>query len=246
MDLITNMLSDITRYTNTIQQRLTNITGLEDATGLHTVSQGIQSNDNAATQTIAEAEDVESLKQENAAVMRVLHELWERDDDKIPAQSNNNETSCDDENIPELVEAPSTSSNIYIVRISDKSKTAQRTRQHYAHLLQQCSNGQQPIWDKDSKNKIKPSDFLGFIVGPTYAATVQLFKVEAEIPQYERRSDWNTSNTYTHQDTTNVKDREVILLASQHFDYPWEQWKLQVGYKHRYMPRGTTLTKHPF
>lgn len=160
-------------------------------------------------------------------------------------QFNSNNVYNEEQSLEVLT--PTQSDNIFLVRISDR-RGALQAREDYANMVSELSDLSKPaIWDKDSNNKIKEGDWLGFILGPTHGATVELFKVESESPSINRSEEWSNTH-HTDQITDSVRNREVITLSK---DIPmikksWNSWKESVQYKEGYMPRGTTRVRNPW
>ena len=103
------------------------------------------------------------------------------------------------------------------------------------------------VWDKDTKNKMKTGSWLGFIIGEVKNEMVELFYIEGETKTY-RPDHWNTVEDYTDQGTTTVPNtRETVIFKNQSIiQMSWNEWKKKVGYKEKYMPRGTTTSKNPY
>ena len=101
-------------------------------------------------------------------------------------------------------------------------------------------------WDKDSKNRISVGDFLGFITGPVGEEIVYICKVEREGTIDERPAHWKSITPYTgNNGTSNVSDREVIILTNNH-DLPktfeWRKFRTITGLGGEctsWAPRGT-------
>lgn len=142
---------------------------------------------------------------------------------------------------------PKTSDEIYIVRIGNHSG-AKAARKDYSLLKQQIEQKGKCVWDKDSHNKIKPGNWIGFIIGPNNDEDVELYYIESEESTETRPKHWHNLKPYTNQTTQTLpKKREVIVLKNQSpIKFSWKKWKKLVGYKENYMPRGTTKAKSPY
>tara|TARA_Y100001970_G_scaffold266545_1_gene355375 strand:+ start:160 stop:624 length:465 start_codon:yes stop_codon:yes gene_type:complete len=134
--------------------------------------------------------------------------------------------------------------NVYIVRIS---YTAKKPLNDYLIMKNKLLSGNISEWDSDKENKIQSNDWLGFIIGETHNANVELFQVHEILDPSHRPEHWATEK-YTNQITTeNVKKRNVITFLPQTpIEYSWQEWKQKVNYSSIYMPRGTISAKHPF
>ncbi len=133
---------------------------------------------------------------------------------------------------------------IYIVRISENKEA----KKDYNIFKEQHINNQNAFWDKDSKNRMKKGDWLGFIVGPKNNEMVELYLIENELSKEYRPNHWQKNTKYTNQNTLTLpKTREVIILSNQSkIEMLWREWKNKVNYKVAYMPRGTTKSRNPF
>eukprot|EP01084_Bolivina_argentea_P102189 183111_1 len=135
---------------------------------------------------------------------------------------------------------------VYIVRIADDKENA--PYKDYQNLKQDMRNNIEALWDKDAKNRIVVGDFLGFIIGAkssTYMP-VEVYQVIDEKSTEYRKDSWEERN-YTKQRVNNVgKDREVIVLSPICTTMNWVQWRVDVHYKERFIPRGTMKAKNPF
>ena len=134
--------------------------------------------------------------------------------------------------------------NVYIVRIS---YTAKQALNDYLIMKNKLLSGNISEWDSDKENKIQSNDWLGFIIGETHNANVELFQVNEILPPSYRPEHWATKQ-YTNQPTNvDVKERNVITFLPQRpIEYSWQEWKQKVNYSSIYMPRGTISAKHPF
>ena len=140
-------------------------------------------------------------------------------------------------------------STVHIVRISPKQQVASND---YRTLLDEIERGKEPIWDKDSHNRIKPSDYLGFIVGKKGMEHVYVHKVLRDGPTLERHATWNENSPYSKGNgTAPVSHRETIYLSRDYHIYPWSWWKTAGSEKPyapnctSWMPRGTTKSRNP-
>jgi hypothetical protein len=145
---------------------------------------------------------------------------------------------------------PTTTESIWIVRISTRSGAA-KARTDYAILKQALYSRRNDwdklgVWDKDSKNRIQPNSWLGFIVGETGSEVVELYYIEDE--GTDRPLHWSSNEDYTNQSTnTYPKDRHVVHFRKQDIiKMTWKEWKERNGYKEKYMPRGTTRSRNPY
>ena len=82
------------------------------------------------------------------------------------------------------------------------------------------------LWDKDSKNRIKKKDWLGFIINRDGEIVIELYYVEKELSIAERPKHWKSSK-YTDQRIKNHSfHREVIEFKNQPIlHYTWDEWK---------------------
>tara|TARA_B110001450_G_scaffold253719_1_gene277694 strand:- start:5282 stop:5848 length:567 start_codon:yes stop_codon:yes gene_type:complete len=147
---------------------------------------------------------------------------------------------------------PRSSDTIWIVRISLRVG-AKKAQNDYNILKEALASNDSDIWkkygvwDKDTKNKMKPGSWLGFIIGEINDAMVELFYIEGETKTY-RPDHWNKVDDYTDQKTTIQPDtRETVIFKKQNIiRMSWKEWKTKVEYKEKYMPRGTTTSKNPY
>jgi hypothetical protein len=134
--------------------------------------------------------------------------------------------------------------NIYIVRIAEKQSNALRD---FEAMRTKVLREGRSEWDSDKGNRISPGDWLGFITGGTYTANVELYRVDSILSQDKRPSHWEYAQHTDQCVSELVKTRDVISLSNEgEHVYSWENWKQVVGYKTRYMPRGTSKSKNPF
>jgi len=143
-----------------------------------------------------------------------------------------------------MYDYPKTEESVFIVRIAQSAKTSLRDYD----IMRDRSSPHSLLWDSDAKNHIKVGDWLGFIVGETYDATVTMYHVKEVIDPTERPPHWEKL-TYTHtvEPSKPVKLRNVIRFSdTEPIRFSWESWKHSAGYKGRYMPRGTIRAKFPW
>tara|TARA_B100001094_G_C18164574_1_gene791281 strand:+ start:445 stop:936 length:492 start_codon:yes stop_codon:yes gene_type:complete len=133
---------------------------------------------------------------------------------------------------------PDEKSTIYIVRISHKEAVKDYNIMKRSKRM---------LWDKDSKNRIKKEDWLGFIVNRGDKIMIELYYIEKELSITERPKHWKSSK-YTDQRIKNHSfHREVIEFKNQPIlYYTWDEWKKHINYSPKYMPRGTSRSKNPF
>ena len=131
------------------------------------------------------------------------------------------------------IKNPSKKDTIWLVRISER-KGSEKARVDYNIMYQRVNNGLIGEWDKDSRNRMKSGDWLGFIVGKE--ELVHLYYIESEASTEHRPDHWKMDSF-----------REVVIFKKQlPIIKKWSSWKENVGYKERYMPMGTTKAKNPF
>ena len=154
--------------------------------------------------------------------------------------------------IPKNQSLPHPNDDIFIVRISER-KGAENARNDYQILVNALYSSEEDwkkfgVWDKDSKNKIKPKSWLGFIVGKIGNEIVELYYIEKEMEISYRLSHWCSDQSYTDQYVQSTPEtREIVILKKQNIvSMPWKEWKQRVGYKEKYTPRGTIKSKNPF
>jgi hypothetical protein len=136
---------------------------------------------------------------------------------------------------------PSKTDIIYIVRISSPSAV-----NDYRIMLKRLEENGIAEWDSDKQNRISVGDWLGFILGDTHKATVELFKIVDKKSCKHRPSHWN-SKKYTYQKVVeDVNKRQVIYFSEKGPEISWNLWKKKVNYSEIYMPRGTIKAKNPY
>ena len=141
---------------------------------------------------------------------------------------------------------------IWIVRISQR-RGAENARNDYK-ILKYALYSQADdwtklgVWDKDTKNRMKPNSWLGFIIGEVGSEVVELFYIEKEDSTGVRPEHWCTETDYTDQETTSVPNtRETVIFKKQDIiRMSWAEWKQRAGYSEKYTPRGTTISKSPY
>ncbi len=133
---------------------------------------------------------------------------------------------------------------VYIVRISQKSVGAQKD---YEIMKDKIDNGYSSEWDSVKGNRVKVGDWMGFILGEASSAEVELYQV-GEIKGPEHRPKHWANRQYTSQQVQeSVKNREVVVFKNQKsLTIDWAEWKEDVGYKEKYMPRGTVRARSPW
>jgi len=162
---------------------------------------------------------------------------------KIPNSVFNEEQFVEEGKIPDTV-TPGHNDTIWVVRISER-KNAANMRRDYEFLKTSISNGDKSVWDKDSKNRMKKGDWLGFIVGPNKHELVDLYYIEFEENTESRLSHWNKNEPYIQNSNTLPKSREVVVFKKQSsIIISWSEWRHKVGYKETYIPMGTTKAKN--
>ena len=139
---------------------------------------------------------------------------------------------------------PIVGENVYIVRIAQKSVNANKD---HKRLKKQLISGEEAIWDSVKGNKVKVGDWMGFILGDTHSAQVELYQV-SKIKGSECRPSYWARSKYTDQNVTeNVDNREVVVFVQREpLLHGWEDWKELVNYKPKYMPRGTSKARYPW
>ena len=139
---------------------------------------------------------------------------------------------------------------IWIVRISQR-RGAENARKDYSILKEalytQDNWDKMGVWDKDTKNKMKPDSWIGFIVGDVGSEVVELFYIERD-SKNSRPKHWCTEESYTDQKSDIAPNtRETVHFKKQNIiRMTWAEWKLRVGYSVKYIPRGTTTSKNPY
>ena len=132
----------------------------------------------------------------------------------------------------------------YHVRISGKKNP----KYDYGVFTNEINLKNEAPWDKDSKNKIKVGDYLGFIVGKKGYEVVWIYKVKSETV---RETHWKQDSPYTEGNGIgSVGHREGIILTNIH-DLPknieWDTIRKCVNFSPNndsWMPRGTQLIKN--
>ena len=136
--------------------------------------------------------------------------------------------------------------NYYHVRIGVTAKTP---KYDYGIFLETIKSKSEAPWDKDSRNKIKVGDYVGFITGEKHTEfIVEIYKVKSEI---QREKHWNTVVPYVEGNGTNtVQHRTGILLTNVH-DLPkimeWDLIKERINFAPNnpsWMPRGMQVVKN--
>lgn len=120
---------------------------------------------------------------------------------------------------------------VWLVRISPRKAEAVRD---YDYFLEEVSTNGQGLWDKDTRNRMRTGDYVGFITGPIPDAEVQLFRVVEERPVEARQSFWSVSH------------REVVVLTHDPeapVGYSWNMWRRETGYAESFWPNGTMPTQ---
>ena len=136
---------------------------------------------------------------------------------------------------------PRKTDKIYIVRISSPAAV-----NDYRIMIKRIEENGIAEWDSDKQNRISIGDWLGFILGDTHEAIVELFKVVDKKGTKHRPSHWN-SKKYTYQKVTeDVSKRQVIYFSEKGPEISWNLWKKKVNYSDIYMPRGTIKAKNPY
>ena len=140
--------------------------------------------------------------------------------------------------------SPTDDENTYLVRISPKSKGPLKDYYYMKNTLKELDTS---VWDSVKGNHVVVGDWMGFIIGDTHDANVELYQVCEIMGPEHRPSHWE-SKQYTDQEVqTDVDEREVVVFKNQDpVVYSWNQWKSEVEYKPIYMPRGTVRARHPF
>ena len=134
--------------------------------------------------------------------------------------------------------------NYYHVRISGKKNP----NYDYGIFLNTIHVNNEAPWDKDSKNKIKVGDYIGFIVGKKSQEVVWIYKVKCETI---RETHWKQDCPYTMGNGTgSVSHRDGIILTNIH-DLPkhieWETVRKNINFSPNndsFMPRGTQVVKN--
>tara|TARA_B100000900_G_scaffold353102_1_gene321047 strand:+ start:957 stop:1460 length:504 start_codon:yes stop_codon:yes gene_type:complete len=136
---------------------------------------------------------------------------------------------------------PRETDKIYIVRISSPAAV-----NDYRIMIKRIEENGIAEWDSDKQNRISIGDWLGFILGDTHEAIVELFKVVDKKGTKHRPSHWN-SKKYTYQKVNeDVQKRQVIYFSEKGPEISWNFWKKKVNYSEIYMPRGTIKAKNPY
>lgn len=160
---------------------------------------------------------------------------------KIYAKEHRHEYPIVEVSLPPPLVLPGKKDNIYIVRISSPSAS-----NDYRIMIQRLEENGISEWDSDKQNRIEIGDWLGFILGDTHEARVELFKVVDKKGAKNRPDHWN-SHQYTYQKVNeSVCNREVIYFSQKGPEISWNLWKQKVNYSAIYMPRGTTKAKNPY
>ena len=85
---------------------------------------------------------------------------------------------------------PKETDRIYIVRISSPSAV-----NDYRIMIKRLEENGSAEWDSDKQNRISIGDWLGFILGDTHEAIVELFKVVDKKDAKHRPNHWNNKKT---------------------------------------------------
>ena len=132
----------------------------------------------------------------------------------------------------------------WIVRISPNNRVA---TQDWNTLLTEARVHPHVSWDKDYKNRIRVGDTIGFIVGEVSNPRIHFYNIIGELSTKNRSNTWSP-NSYTSSQIIehDINTREVIVLdTNTHIEYDFNVYKSRVGYKEKYIPRGTTKAR-PF
>ena len=132
----------------------------------------------------------------------------------------------------------------YHVRISNKKNPTT----DYNIFLNVINEKKEAPWDKDTYNKIKTGDYLGFIIGKTGEEVVDIYKVKSETI---RENHWEQNCPYVSGNgTRSVKHRNGIILINEHTlpkKIEWKVIKENINFAPNnasWMPRGTQVVKN--
>lgn len=128
--------------------------------------------------------------------------------------------------------------NTWIVRISNNNKIAIRD---WNNLVDESEQKRYVAWDKDSKNRIKKGDRIGFIIGEVGNETIYFYNVVGELSNNNRSSTWSDiTYNLTYTPAHDISKREVIILDTNNITYSnFLDYKKAVGYPDNFTPRGT-------
>ena len=140
-------------------------------------------------------------------------------------------------------------STVYITRISPSRIEPIKD---YEKMKKQIDKGEDPIWDKDTHNRIKKDNYLGFILGKKNKEYVEVFKILEERSTLERNDTAWQEGPYTpNNGESSNTHREVIVLSNDYSLFSWKWWK-SAGTEKKYavncptwMPRGTQKSRNP-
>lgn len=138
---------------------------------------------------------------------------------------------------------------VYITRISP---TRVEPMKDYKKMKEEIEKGEIPLWDKDTHNRIKKDNYIGFILGEKNKEYLEVFKVIEEKTSSERSdTEWQEGPYTPNNGESSNTHREVIVLSKDYSLFGWNWWK-NAGSEKKYaencptwMPRGTQKSRNP-
>lgn len=121
----------------------------------------------------------------------------------------------------------------WLIRITDNIKRNPAAQRDYERFEEEIADHRTGLWDKDEDNRMQVGDWVGFIVGPSSAAVVWIFRVAEELTVAERQPWWSVSHRVA-----------VRLVPGPAEGYDWNDWRASVGLSSKYWPRGTNVTRN--
>ncbi len=94
------------------------------------------------------------------------------------------------------------------------------------------TNDENPLWDDTKKNQAKVGYKFAFV--NQIEDKMEIFDIIAILTNSVRRGHW---------DIEDHKDRRVIVLSKLVEEMKFSEYKKKVGYKEKYVIRGTCLSK---
>lgn len=136
--------------------------------------------------------------------------------------------------------------SMYGVRVSPKNKESIKD---YDKFIEEIEERGFSYWDNTKDNKAKTNDKFAFIIGGTKKnlrrnLEIIIFEVVKILPSNYRRDTWQkTIYNKENPSKSDVKDRKVLELSRMN-RMNYAEYITKVGYKEKYIPRGTTKMKN--
>jgi hypothetical protein len=140
-------------------------------------------------------------------------------------------------------------STVYITRISP---TRKEPIKDYNKMKKQIEGKKEAIWDKDTHNRLKKDNYIGFILGDKNKEYLEVFKIIEERSCEERNdTEWKDGPYTPNNGESSNTHREIIVLSRDFSIFSWDWWK-SAGSEKKYavnceswMPRGTQKSRNP-